>query len=104
LASLESRLAVKKQHPQSLSWQKALYFTRQATGTHQHIGVYAFHRTAMHLLDLQRTALAKAEDLEQLTWLEHGHEIGVVCLKSGHLPGIDTAEDLKKARQLFQEL
>ncbi len=104
LASLESRLAVKKQHPQSLSWQKALYFTRQATGTHQHIGVYAFHRKAMYLLDLKRTALAKAEDLEQLTWLEHGHEIGVVCLKNGHLPGIDTAEDLERARQLFQEL
>ena len=97
-------MAVQAHQTSCLSWQKALYFTRQATGTHQHIGVYAFHRNSLHLLDQKRGPLARSEDLEQLTWLELGAQIGVVCLKHKHLPGIDTAQDLERAQSIFKEV
>lgn len=85
------------------SWRRALYFTREATGTHQHIGVYAFHRESLGLIDHQRGRLSALEDLEQLTWLERGAEIGVVCLKQPHPKGVDTPEDLDKMRLIFRE-
>lgn len=103
LADFGLNRSIKPQHPSCSSWQKALFFTRQATGTHQHIGVYAFHRDAFHLLDKKRGSLAQSEDLEQLTWLESGADIGVVCLKHRHLPGIDTAQDLERAQKYYQE-
>ena len=102
LAQFEKDMGVRPHHLSCFSWNKALYFTRQATGTHQHIGVYAFHRNSLHLLESKRGHLAQYEDLEQLTWLESGAQIGVVCLKDSHLPGIDTPQDLEQARQHFQ--
>ena len=83
-------------------WREALYFTREAIGTHQHIGVYALHTSMLPHLCAPRTPLALQEDLEQLTWLERGARIGVVCLAESHPPGIDTPQELAQARALFR--
>ena len=59
---------------------RALFFSRAAVGGERslrHIGVYAFHVSVLGLLCGPRSELSMAEDLEQLTWMERGEEIGV---------------------------
>jgi 3-deoxy-manno-octulosonate cytidylyltransferase (CMP-KDO synthetase) len=68
----------------------------------KHIGIYAFRKQA--LLDfykLPMKSLEASEKLEQLRYLEYGKRIKMV--ETNHLGiGIDTLEDLEKARKLFQ--
>ena len=101
LGDFKGELGVSPHHPQTLSWRRALYFTRCPTGTHQHLGVYAFHQSILPLIDQERGLLAKLEDLEQITWLERGADIGVVCLIEPHPPGVDTPQDLERARAYY---
>jgi CMP-2-keto-3-deoxyoctulosonic acid synthetase len=54
------------------------------------------------LLATPRTPLSSQEDLEQLTWMERGARIGVVCLTKPHPPGVDTLGDLTRVRQLYK--
>ena len=103
-ATLEGKMSFSPHHPHCISWQKALYFTRQATGTKQHIGVYAFHRDHLNILATSRSELSTLENLEQLAWLEMGYEIGVVTVKEPHPPGVDTLADLELTRKRFEEL
>jgi 3-deoxy-manno-octulosonate cytidylyltransferase (CMP-KDO synthetase) len=67
----------------------------------QHIGIYAFRKQA--LLDfyyLPMKSLEASEKLEQLRYLEFGKRIKMV--ETNHVGiGIDTIEDLEKARLLF---
>ena len=67
----------------------------------QHIGVYAFRKQA--ILDFAQWPMGKleaAEKLEQLRYLEFGRRIKMV--ETAHVGiGIDTAEDLEKARKLI---
>jgi 3-deoxy-manno-octulosonate cytidylyltransferase (CMP-KDO synthetase) len=98
----------------------ALYFSRaplpwardafaQGTATlpagivHQrHIGVYAYR--AAFLAAFARLAPApceRAESLEQLRALWHGHRIAVAETAAAPPPGIDTPEDLERARRRF---
>jgi 3-deoxy-manno-octulosonate cytidylyltransferase (CMP-KDO synthetase) len=67
----------------------------------QHIGIYAFRKQA--LLDfyaLPMQSLEASEKLEQLRYLEFGKRIKMV--KTTHVGiGIDTPEDLEKARLLL---
>jgi 3-deoxy-manno-octulosonate cytidylyltransferase (CMP-KDO synthetase) len=67
----------------------------------QHIGIYAFRKQA--LLDfyaLPMQSLEASEKLEQLRYLEFGKRIKMV--ETTHVGiGIDTPEDLEKARLLF---
>ena len=67
----------------------------------QHIGIYAFRKQA--LLDfyaLPMQSLEASEKLEQLRYLEFGKRIKM--LETTHVGiGIDTPEDLEKARLLF---
>ena len=76
----------------------ALYFSRAAIPGDQHVGVYGFHMNALAAVaHLPRTRLAHAEDLEQLTWLEHGWPIKI--LDTAHpAPSIDTPADLARAQ------
>ena len=83
--------------------REALYFSRAPIGGHLHIGVYAFHSSILDLIAAPRTPLATQEDLEQLTWMERGARIGVVCLDAPHPPGVDTPQDLERARRLYAE-
>ena len=67
----------------------------------QHIGIYAFRKQA--LLDFYRLpmkALEASEKLEQLRYLEFGKRIKMV--ETSHVGiGIDTPEDLERARKLI---
>lgn len=67
----------------------------------QHIGIYAFRKQA--LLDfyhLPMKSLEASEKLEQLRYLEYGKKIKMV--ETNHVGiGIDTPEDLEKARFLL---
>jgi 3-deoxy-manno-octulosonate cytidylyltransferase (CMP-KDO synthetase) len=89
----------------------ALYFSRsvipyareQNAGVHymQHIGIYGFRKEA--LLDfyrLQMKSLEASEKLEQLRYLEYGKRIKMVETKHIGI-GIDTFEDLEKARKMI---
>lgn len=83
--------------------QRALFFSRANIGAGRalrHIGVYAFHLSVAELLLMERTALSLAEDLEQLSWLERGLEIGVEQV-SAHPKGVDTPDDLARVRSIF---
>lgn len=67
----------------------------------QHVGIYAFRKQA--LLDfyhLPMKTLEASEKLEQLRYLEYGKKIKMV--ETSHVSiGIDTPEDLEKARKLL---
>lgn len=70
----------------------------------RHIGLYGFQRqTLLDITQLDMGELESAESLEQLRWLEAGYSIFV-----NHTPyaivGIDTPEDLEKARRYLTQL
>jgi len=67
----------------------------------KHIGVYAFRKQAiMDFSNLPVKSLEASEKLEQLRYLEFGKRIKMV--KTSHMSiGIDTAEDLEKARKML---
>ncbi|HLA54957.1 MAG TPA: 3-deoxy-manno-octulosonate cytidylyltransferase [Flavobacterium sp.] len=89
----------------------ALYFSRSVipyprdadSGARyfQHIGVYAFRKQA--IMDFSRLpvkSLEASEKLEQLRYLEFGKRIRMV--ETSHISiGIDTPEDLEKARKML---
>ncbi len=60
-----------------------------------HVGVYAFRRPfLMRLVQLARTPAERAEGLEQLRALEHGHAIRAVRLERWHSACVDVPEDV----------
>jgi len=85
---------------------RALYFTR-ATAPHgdgslyHHIGLYAFRRSALEkFVSMPPSLLEQREKLEQLRALENGMRIDIQLVKSVPL-GVDTAEDLERARKVL---
>lgn len=68
----------------------------------KHIGIYAFRKEMLfHFVDLPIGRLEKIEKLEQLRLLENGIRIKMVETDYQGI-GIDTPEDLEKARKLFK--
>jgi 3-deoxy-manno-octulosonate cytidylyltransferase (CMP-KDO synthetase) len=67
----------------------------------QHVGIYAFRKQAlMDFYNLPMKSLEASEKLEQLRYLEFGKRIKMV--ETNHVGiGIDTLEDLEKARRLL---
>lgn len=66
----------------------------------KHIGIYAFRKEAlMDFYRLPMLSLEASEKLEQLRYLEYGKRIKMVETDHGSI-GIDTPEDLEKARKL----
>ncbi len=64
----------------------------------RHIGLYAYRAGFLRrFAGLPSTPLERAEALEQLRALEHGHAIRVAIATSAFPPGIDTPEDLTRA-------
>jgi 3-deoxy-manno-octulosonate cytidylyltransferase (CMP-KDO synthetase) len=89
---------------------RALYFSRaviphrrdsgdSSEGLYwQHLGIYASTRAALNRwVSLAPCAAEQAERLEQLRALYNGLTIGVARLEEPALPGVDTAEDLRRA-------
>jgi 3-deoxy-manno-octulosonate cytidylyltransferase (CMP-KDO synthetase) len=67
----------------------------------QHIGIYAFRKQALlDFYSLSMKSLEASEKLEQLRYLEFGKRIKMV--ETTHVGiGIDTIEDLEKARKML---
>ncbi|MCB9426800.1 MAG: 3-deoxy-manno-octulosonate cytidylyltransferase [Flavobacteriales bacterium] len=90
----------------------ALYFSRSVIpfpreenpqyNYQKHIGVYAFRKQALvDFYNLPSSPLENIEKLEQLRYLENGKRIKMV--RTNHVGiGIDTQEDLDKARELLK--
>lgn len=70
----------------------------------QHIGIYAFRKQALlDFYSLPMKSLEASEKLEQLRYLEFGKRIKMV--ETTHVGiGIDTNEDLEKARLILKNL
>lgn len=67
----------------------------------KHIGIYGFRKEAlMDFYRLPMLALEASEKLEQLRYLEYGKRIKMVETTHGSI-GIDTPEDLEKARKMI---
>lgn len=85
---------------------RALYFTRAPAPSGEgpiwhHIGLYAFRRAALaKFTTLSPSPLEKRERLEQLRALEAGMRIDVALVESNP-EGVDTPEDLQRARRLL---
>jgi len=84
---------------------RALYFTRATAPSgdgplYHHIGLYAYRRAALaRFVTLPPSPLELREKLEQLRALEAGMRIDVAIV--GGVPlGVDTPEDLERARAL----
>jgi len=68
----------------------------------RHIGLYAYRVGFLKAYPtLPRPAIEAFESLEQLRALWHGHRIMVIEADHAIPPGVDTPEDLEKARALF---
>ncbi len=89
----------------------ALYFSRfpipyprdtsRTVTYYKHIGIYAFRKSAlMDFYKLPMLPLEAAEKIECIRYLEYGKKIKMVETSVKSI-GIDTPEDLEKARKLF---
>lgn len=68
--------------------------------THRHIGIYAYRASfVQQYIDYPPSPLEEIEMLEQLRVLWYGHKIVVAAAKEIPGPGIDTPEDLEKAKK-----
>jgi 3-deoxy-manno-octulosonate cytidylyltransferase (CMP-KDO synthetase) len=97
--------------------QKALYFSRSSIphlrgvpkedwlqkGTfYKHIGLYAYRADVLkELSQLSPSGYEQMESLEQLRWLQAGYAIHINITDQETI-GIDTPEDLEKAKQLHK--
>lgn len=92
----------------------ALYFSRapiphprdnrEGTGPwKKHLGLYAYRRDFLLVLTgLTPTPLEGLEKLEQLRVLEHGYRIKMVEVTDDASIGVDTPEDLERARAMLE--
>ena len=85
---------------------RALYFTRASAPWGEgallhHIGLYAYRREALaRFVVLPPSPLERREKLEQLRALEAGMRIDIALVDTPPL-GVDTPEDLERARQML---
>ena len=93
------------------NFNNALYFSRnpipynrskESIKYYKHIGVYGFRKNALiEFYNSSPTRLEMIEQLEQLRYLEKGKKIKMVQTDFKTI-GIDTMDDLLKARKLFE--
>jgi 3-deoxy-manno-octulosonate cytidylyltransferase (CMP-KDO synthetase) len=92
--------------PVAASRLRALYFTRATAPfgdgpLFHHVGLYAYRRAALErFVALPPSPLEQREKLEQLRALEAGMRIDVAIVDTVPL-GVDTAEDLARARAML---
>lgn len=80
---------------------RAHWFCRSAlTYGYHHVGVYAYKRQTLLILPSERTPYERAENLEQLRWIELGYKIA--ALKTTIVPPeVNTEEDLIQANNYY---
>jgi 3-deoxy-manno-octulosonate cytidylyltransferase (CMP-KDO synthetase) len=94
--------------PLNESRLRALYFTRASAPAgegplYHHVGLYAYRRAALErFVSLAPSYLERREKLEQLRALEAGMRIDVEIVRSVPL-GVDTQDDLERARTLLSD-
>ncbi len=70
--------------------------------SYRHIGIYAYRARFLQLYSrLEPAPIERFEALEQLRALWHGHRIAVAVTAHAAEAGVDTAEDLERARRSF---
>jgi 3-deoxy-manno-octulosonate cytidylyltransferase (CMP-KDO synthetase) len=88
----------------------ALYFSRSAipfrrnpgAPSWRHLGIYGYqYQALLEIAALDPTPLERSESLEQLRMLENGYRLRVLEVERA-APGVDTAEDLERVRQLIK--
>lgn len=88
---------------------RALYFSRNplpsGEGPHyHHIGIYAYGRECLNqFVSLPVDPLEAREKLEQLRALGNGMRLDVKVVNTGAPFGVDTLEDLEKARRIIEQ-
>ena len=83
-----------KQHSE---WLKSHIF-------YKHIGIYAYKPHILkEITAIPPSFLEKAESLEQLRWIENGYIIQAMITNEETI-GIDTPEDLERAKKMVREL
>lgn len=71
---------------------------------YMHVGMYAYKaETLGKITKLPQSSLEITESLEQLRWLQNGYKIRVGITQTPTI-GIDTPEDLERARQLVASI
>lgn len=76
----------------------------EAYAFYKHIGLYGYTKDFLFTFkNLPKSNLEEAEKLEQLRALEHGYKIKTIVTKFDTV-GIDTPEDLEKAKEYFDKL
>jgi 3-deoxy-manno-octulosonate cytidylyltransferase (CMP-KDO synthetase) len=71
---------------------------------YHHIGLYAYRRKALEkFVSLPPSPLELREKLEQLRALENGMKIDIAIVETAPL-GVDTPEDLEKARYILSKI
>jgi 3-deoxy-manno-octulosonate cytidylyltransferase (CMP-KDO synthetase) len=92
---------------------RALYFSRSPLPyvrgdaperIWQHVGLYAYRRDfLLEYVRLAPTALERAESLEQLRALEHGHAIGIAIAEQWRSVPVDVPADVARVEAALQE-
>ena len=90
----------------------AIYFSRLALPYnrlgneikyYKHVGIYAFRKKALlKFSNLKKSELEKSEMIEAIRFVENGMKIKILEVKNNYI-GIDTIEDLVKARKKFND-
>lgn len=96
-----------RDHPDDAWWTQAATATnallRQAAPM-RHIGIYSYRAGFLRRFpQLAPAPLERAEALEQLRALWHGHRIAVHVTVNDPGAGVDTPQDLERVRQLFRK-
>ena len=69
----------------------------------RHVGIYAYRVGFLQSFPkLAQAPIERLESLEQLRALWHGHRIAVHTTAQAPGPGVDTAQDLERVRQLLE--
>lgn len=95
---------------------QALYFSRSPipfnrdpqkyqAQHYRHIGMYAYKASFLkEFSKLSPAPIEEAESLEQLRAMWHGYKIQVHVTNSAPPPGVDTAEDLERVREIYKAI
>jgi 3-deoxy-manno-octulosonate cytidylyltransferase (CMP-KDO synthetase) len=71
----------------------------------QHVGLYAYRRAfLLELVRLPQTPLERAEQLEQLRALEHGHQIRCAVIEGWRSVPVDVPEDIARVEAALAAL
>lgn len=99
-----SPIPMARDHGEGAWWQDSGkdILLRQAAPM-RHIGIYGYRAGFLRLFpQLSPAPLERAEALEQLRALWHGHRIAVHVTDRDPGPGIDTPQDLERVRRMFR--